>query len=296
MTALTNVLSIDVEDYYQVASFQAFIRYEDWPSFTPRVEVNVCRVLDLLARHQTQATFFVLGWTAEHFPGLVRQIACAGHEIASHGYAHQLVYRQTPEQFRTDVRRAKALLEDQLGGPVIGYRAPTFTIVKRSLWALDVLADEGYRYDSSIFPVRHDRYGIPGADPHIHWIRGPQGRTMLEFPPLTRDVVGQRLPAAGGGYLRLLPVRWTAGAIRARNRQGQPAMIYVHPWELDPDQPKVKVRGLNRLRHYANLSRTEARLTKLLQRFQFGRAIDVLRPWLDEHNPPMRHSLTAVTP
>ena len=216
---VTNVLSIDVEDYYQVASFQSVIRYEDWPSFDSRVEDNVARLLDLLDRHQTRATFFMLGWTAEHFPRLAPRIAEAGHEIASHGYAHQLVYNQTPGEFRADVRRAKQVLEDQIGRPVIGYRAPTFAIVERSLWALDVLAEEGYRYDSSVFPVRHDRYGIPDANPHIHWLCGPEGGRVLEFPPLTRDVAGHRLPAAGGGYLRLLPLGWTSGAIRARNRQ-----------------------------------------------------------------------------
>ena len=290
-----NVLSIDVEDYYQVASFQSFIRFDDWPDFPSRVEANVQRVLDLLAEHHTHATFFVLGWTAEQCPGLVRHIADAGHEVASHGYAHQLVYQQTPEAFRADVRRAKDVLEDQLGRPVIGYRAPTFTIVKRTLWALDVLAEEGYRYDSSIFPVRHDRYGMPGANPHIHWIRGPQGGMLLEFPPLTRRLAGRRFPAAGGGYLRLLPLRWTAGAIRACNRSGHPAMVYVHPWELDPDQPRLEAKGLDRLRHYTNLARTRGRLTKLLERYRFGTAIDRLRPLLDERNGPAQQVVVETS-
>ncbi len=265
---MINAMTIDVEDYFQVSAFDRVVTRAEWGSLESRVERNTDRLLGIFDEAGVSATFFVLGWVADRVPGLVGRIAAAGHEVASHGYGHRLIYEQTPGEFREDVRRAKGVLEDACGREVRGYRAPSFSIVESTRWALDVLADEGYRYDASIFPIHHDRYGIADAPRHPHHVAG--GR-IVEVPASTFRVSGVNLPVAGGGYFRLLPYAWTAWGIRQLNTEEErPAVFYLHPWEIDPDQPRLPVGGLSRIRHYTNLGRTEARLRRLLRDFSFG--------------------------
>ena len=267
---IVNAMTVDVEDYFQVSAFDDVVDRADWDRMESRVERNTHRLLDLFDQFDVRATFFVLAWVGERVPGLVGEIDRRGHEVASHGYAHRLVYDQSREAFRDDVRRARAILQDASGQAVVGYRAPSYSITARSLWALDVLIDEGYEYDSSIFPVRHDRYGLPGSPRHQHVRQGPGG-SLVELPPATVRAGGVTLPAAGGGYFRLLPYAWTRWALtRVNGRERQPAVFYVHPWEIDPDQPRLPARGLSRFRHYRNLSQTEPRLRRLLRDFRFG--------------------------
>jgi polysaccharide deacetylase family protein (PEP-CTERM system associated) len=268
-------MSVDVEDYYQVSAFDGVVSRGHWDQFESRVVANTERLLDLFARTNTRSTFFVLGWVAERHPALVRSIVASGHEVASHGYHHQLAYLLTPQQFRDDVRAAKAALEAMTGRPVLGYRAPSYSIVSSNLWTLDVLIEEGYAYDASIFPIRHDRYGIPDADRHVHVLTRPGG-SLVEFPPSTVRVGSMNLPVSGGGYFRLLPYTWTSWGIRRINGEGHPAMFYVHPWEIDPKQPRLQVGRLTRMRHYGRLAATERRLTKLLSEFRFGPVSSVL--------------------
>jgi len=232
-------------------------------------------VLDLFDEAGIRATFFVLGWIAERFPALVRDIASRGHEVASHGYHHQLVYTQTPQQFREDVRAAKHVLEQITGDPVLGYRAPSFSIVESSLWALDVLLEEQYVYDASIFPIHHDRYGIPNAERHPHVLRRGSG-TIAEIPASTVRVGGVNLPIGGGGYFRLLPYGWTEWGMRRVNRsERQPVVFYIHPWELDPDQPRFAIGRATRFRHYTGLRSTAARLRRLVADFRFDSVASV---------------------
>ncbi|MDX2029394.1 MAG: DUF3473 domain-containing protein [Blastocatellia bacterium] len=272
-----NALTVDVEDYFQVEAFAARIPRERWAAWDSRIERNTHRLLDLFARYGVKGTFFVLGWVAEHHPGLIREISRAGHEIACHGYFHQLIRSQRREEFREDIRRAKTLLEELTGRQVEGYRAPTYSITAQTLWALDVLVEEGFRYDSSIFPVHHDRYGIPDAKRFPYVIRGGAGE-ILEFPPSTVRLAGQNFPVAGGGYFRLLPYelfRW--GLRRINRREKQSAIFMIHAWEIDPAQPVLPGSRLNILRHRANLHRTESRLERLLGDFRFAPAREVLR-------------------
>jgi polysaccharide deacetylase family protein (PEP-CTERM system associated) len=271
-----NALTIDVEDYFQVSAFAAAAPVARWDTFESRVCRNTNRVLDILATSRTHGTFFVLGWVAERFPDLIKRIHREGHELASHGYEHRLVYETTPEAFRRDLRRAKAVIENAAGVGVVGYRAPSYSITDRSLWALDVLIAEGYRYDSSIYPIRHDRYGIPSWPRHIHRIERPSG-SIWELPGSTIARAGANLPIGGGGYFRLLPYAWTRHGIASLNRrEGQPAIFYLHPWEIDPEQPRIRAGALSRFRHYYNLTKTESRLRRLLSEFRFGRVTDVL--------------------
>jgi polysaccharide deacetylase family protein (PEP-CTERM system associated) len=272
---IVNAMSVDVEDYFQVSAFDGVVSRGQWHEFESRVVANTARLLELLARSNTRATFFVLGWVAERHPALVRDVVAAGHEIASHGYHHQLAYLLTPQQFREDVRAAKSTLESMSGCPVVGYRAPSYSIVRSNLWTLDILIEEGYRYDASIFPIRHDRYGIPEADRHVHVLKRPSG-TLLEFPPSTVRIAGVNLPVSGGGYFRLLPYAWTTWGIGRLNREGHPAMFYVHPWEIDPGQPRFEVGRLTQMRHYGRLSSTERRLSKLLAEFRFAPVSQVM--------------------
>jgi polysaccharide deacetylase family protein (PEP-CTERM system associated) len=275
---MINALSLDVEDYFHAHAFSGIVRFEEWPSLEERVVTNTRRLLDLLDEFQVSATFFTLGWVAERHPLLIREIARRGHEVGCHGYAHRLVYAMTPTEFRTDTARAKAAIEDAIGAPIIGYRAPTFSIVRESLWALEILYQEGFRYDSSIFPIVHDRYGIPNAPRFPHRIALPGGCEMVEFPLSTLSVMGQRIPVAGGGYFRLLPSPLLRGAIRWINqKEGKPAIIYLHPWELDPDQPRLPVGPATRFRHYVNLRTTQVKLRRLLTDFRFGPLNQVLR-------------------
>ncbi|UJX40729.1 DUF3473 domain-containing protein [Desulfovibrio sp. JY] len=281
-----NALTVDVEDYYHVSAFESVIPPESWDGLESRIEANTHRVLDLLHEYKLAGTFFVLGWVARRHPGLVRAIEAAGHEIACHGYAHQRILFQTPETFRRDVASAKALLEDLTGRPVRGYRAPSYSITPATAWALDVLIEEGFAYDSSIFPIIHDLYGFPGALPHPHRIRRASGE-IVEFPPTTLRLrfLGRSLavPIGGGGYLRLFPGWFTRWGLRRISRQGdRPYAVYFHPWEVDPDQPRIRKAGWkSRLRHYLNLDKTEERLRGLFAAMAFapmGRVLAALAP------------------
>ena len=272
--ALVNALTIDVEDYFHVTAFTGDIDRARWASLESRVERNTARLGEIFARHNVRATFFVLGWVAERYPNIVRELHAAGHEIACHGLSHEVIYRQAPAVFKEETVRAKALLEDLIGGPVRGYRAATYSIVRETLWALDVLAELGFEYDSSIFPVRHDLYGIPDAPRVPH--RVAAGR-MLEVPLTTVDIAGQRLPCGGGGYFRLMPYSLFKWALRRVNeRDGMPVIFYSHPWEIDPGQPRIAGASFkSRFRHYINLEHTEARLQRLLTDFRWGRMDEI---------------------
>lgn len=275
-TAVVNALTVDVEDYFHVSAFEGHVSRAAWENFESRVCRNTERLLSMFEEAKVSATFFVLGWVAERHPALVRAIAQSGHEIASHGFSHTLVYEMTPEVFREDVRRAKAVLEAISGTPVLGYRAPSYSITRDSLWALDVLASEGHVYDSSIFPIYHDRYGMPECPRHPHRF-GLEFGEIWEFPGSTVRWGGQNLPIGGGGYFRLLPYAWTRWGIEYVNRvERRPVIFYLHPWEIDPEQPRVAAPFLSRFRHYRNLEKTEARLRRLLDQFRFGTAFDVL--------------------
>lgn len=268
-----NALTVDVEDYFHVTAFERAVSRGAWDRMPLRVAANTRRLLDLFDEHQVQATFFVLGWVAEREPELVREIAARGHELACHGYGHELIYRIGPERFREDLRRSKGILEQTSGRSVAGYRAPSYSITGRSLWALDILIEEGFSFDSSIFPVHHDTYGIPGAPRFPHAIERAAG-TLWEFPlttyPLSFAGLKFNLPIAGGGYLRLFPVSLIRHGIARINAQGNPAVLYLHPWEIDPDQPRIRAGLKSRFRHYNNLASTETKLRHLLRALPFG--------------------------
>ena len=272
---VVNAMSIDVEDYFHVSVFDGLVPRSQWESMESRVKANTLRLLEIFDQYGVRSTFFVLGWVGRRHPDLIHAIARAGHEVASHGYAHRLIYDQTPAAFRDDVRRAKAILEEASGRAVAGYRAPSYSITPRSLWALDILAEEGHTYDSSIFPIRHDRYGIPVSARKPYRIdRG--ARSIIEVPGSTTRLGPLNLPIAGGGYFRLLPYWWTRWGISRVNRlERRPAVFYLHPWEIDPGQPRLQVGRISRFRHYRNLDRTEERLRQLLTDFRFD-AIDTV--------------------
>jgi polysaccharide deacetylase family protein (PEP-CTERM system associated) len=279
--AMRNAMSVDVEDYFQVSAFEPYVTRDAWDTQPCRVEHNVERILALFEQHQVKATFFTLGWVAERFPALLRRMIDAGHEVASHGWSHVRVTQQTVAQFKEDVLRTKRLLEDVGGQAVLGYRAASYSIGESNLWALEVLAETGHRYSSSIFPIRHDLYGMPGAP---RFAFRPAGADLVEFPVTTVRLAGRNLPCGGGGWFRLVPyagMRWALR--RVNNVDGQPAIFYFHPWEIDPDQPRQE--GLDRrtrFRHYLNLDRMETRLRRLLGDFEWGRMDDVLlRPYLE---------------
>ncbi len=265
-----NAFTVDVEDYFHVAALASAISRDSWPQQEYRVEGNTERLLELLAERDVHGTFFVLGWVAERSPGLVRRIAAAGHEIACHGYSHQLIYRQSRQEFREETARAKGLLEDSIGQPVLGYRAASFSIIRDTLWALDDLIDLGFHYDSSIFAIRHDRYGIPDASPLPGRVTAPSGRSILEFPMAPANFFGLKVPVTGGGYFRIFPYRLTLAGLRQINAAGRPFAFYLHPWEIDPGQPRISVGAVSRFRHYSNLSRCQDRLRRLLQEFAFA--------------------------
>ena len=275
MTIL-NALTVDVEDYFQVSAFAKSVNQKDWDKYPLRVENNTQRLMDLFDDAQVKATFFVLGWVAEKNRSLVSEIAERGHEVACHGYSHQLIYNQTPEVFREETIRSKSLLEDIVQAPVRGYRAASYSITRDSLWALDILAEAGFDYDSSIFPVRHDRYGIPGAKEVPHILQTPQGHSLVEFPLSTAKIFNYKLPVAGGGYFRLYPYILTRTGLRQVNSRQQPFIFYLHPWEIDPGQPKIEASWFSRFRHYNNLDKCESRLQRLMKDFQFGTAWQVL--------------------
>lgn len=260
--------TIDVEEYFQVAALERHAPRQRWGSIASRVQAQMLVLLELLARHDARATCFVVGWLADRQRDLVRAIARAGHEIASHGWEHARVTTLTRPQFRDSIRRSKQVLEDIVGAPVVGYRAPNFSIVRGGEWALDTLLEEGYRYDSSLFPVRRPGYGYANGCPDPHWIVRPAGR-LLEIPPATLQCAGLRLPAAGGAYFRLFPYSLVRAALRQCERRGVPGTFYIHPWELDPEQPRLPVSWLTARRHYGGLHRTRPRLERLLHEFRF---------------------------
>ena len=264
-------MTIDVEDYFHVSAFAPHIARSSWDSQECRIERNVDRILSMLELHHAHATFFTLGWLAERYPRLVRQIVRGGHELASHGYGHLRAYEQSPEEFKEDVSKTKKILEDLGGVEVKGYRAPSFSIGRQNLWAFDTLLETGYRYSSSIYPIVHDHYGMPEA-PRFAFLAG-DGQRLLEVPATTINVLNRNLPASGGGYFRLLPYLVSHWSIRRVNeKDGQPCVFYFHPWEIDPDQPRQRSVGWKtRFRHYVNLSRTEGRIESLLTDFRWDR-------------------------
>ncbi len=279
MNRIANAMTVDVEDYFHVSALSQVISRADWSRMEFRAERSTDRLLDLFARNGVKSTFFVLGWVTERAPALIRRIHAAGHEVACHGLTHELVYRQTPEVFRDETDRSKRMLEDCIGARVHGYRAASYSITAQSLWALDILSDLGFEYDSSIFPIAHDRYGIPGASTQPGTIKTPLGRDIVEFPLSTKQVLGMRIPVAGGGYFRLLPFWFTRWALGSINKSEQlPFIFYLHPWEIDHEQPRFKASWLSRFRHYTNLDVCEARLEALVREFRFTTVREVLRP------------------
>ena len=275
--AITNALTIDVEDYFQVSAFASHIARDEWDSKECRVERNVGRILEMLDHAQVKATFFTLGWIAERYPQLIRRIVQEGHELASHGYGHERASDQNWDSFFTDVNLAKILLEDLTGVEVRGYRAPSFSIGKDNQWAFDCLLKAGYRYSSSIYPIAHDHYGMPDAPRFAYEVRPG----LLEIPVTTLRLLGRNFPSSGGGYFRLLPYALSRWMLRRVNQgDGQAGIFYFHPWEIDVDQPRVEGIGAKtRFRHYVNIDRVEGRLKRLLDDFQWGRMDQVfLRP------------------
>ena len=261
--------TVDVEEYFQVSAFEPYVARTRWDELPSRVALGVRSLLDLLAEHDARATFFILSWVAERQRALVREIAKAGHEIASHGTDHRRVTELTPEQFRESVRTSKRVLEDATRQPVVGYRAPSFSITRDCEWALDVLAEEGYRYDSSLFPVKRRGYGFHGGERDPHVLRRASG-ALREIPPATVEWGGRVFPAGGGAYFRILPYGLVASALRGAERRGVPGTFYIHPWEVDPEHPRFAVPLATRVRHYGGLSRTTRRLRRLLSTFRFG--------------------------
>jgi polysaccharide deacetylase family protein (PEP-CTERM system associated) len=278
MAAMKNAMSIDVEDYFQVSAFASTIRREDWDSMPCRVERNVDVILELLDEANAKATFFTLGWIAERYPQVVHRIVEGGHELASHGYGHQRVSDLTPEQFREDITHAKGILEDLGGVAVRGYRAPSFSINQANWWAVEELERAGYVYSSSIYPVKHDHYGMPDAPRFPNDPNGADG--ILELPPTTLELMGRNLPAAGGGWFRLLPYSMSRWMLRRVNAQDQaPCMFYFHPWEMDAGQPRQSgLPAKSRFRHYVNLQRMPGRMRKLLNDFEWDRVDRVFLP------------------
>lgn len=275
---LKHAMTVDVEDYFHVSAFNSVIRPDQWEEYPSRVTENTTRILKLFEKNRMQATFFVLGWVAEREPALVKEILDQGHEIASHGYSHQLVYRQTPELFREETYKSKSILEDICQRPVVGYRAASYSITARSMWALDILGELGFEWDSSIFPVYHDNYGVPTSPCRPYRIKLDSGQALIEFPLTTARVLGLRLPAAGGGYFRQYPYafsRWLFKRAERQQRTGQ--IFYLHPWEIDTEQPRVEGAGWkSSFRHYRNIDKFMPRLSALVESFSFGTVSEVL--------------------
>jgi len=267
---LTNILTVDVEDYFHVTAFENYVDFNDWGKFDSRIEKNTRRLLELLNRENTKATFFFLGWVAEKYKNLVREVKDQGHEIGCHSFSHKMIFAQKKEEFKEDTKRAKSILENLIGERVIGYRAPTYSITKDSLWALDILIEMGFQYDSSIFPIHHDRYGIPNFPRNPHYVEREGVGRILEFPLSTVKVLNYNIPIAGGGYFRLFPYKFIQWGIKRINLvENKFAIIYVHPWEFDPGQPKIKASYFKKFRHYLNLEKTETKFCKLIKDFRF---------------------------
>src|SRR5713226_2186216 len=281
---LKHILSVDVEDYFMVEAFSGSVRMNEWENWPSRVVKNTQVVLDLFDRHNVKATFFFVGWVADKFPELVRETANRGHELACHSYWHRTVYSLTPEEFRRDTRAAMQIIEDACGQKVLGYRAPSWSITKDSLWALDILAEEGFTYDSSIYPIHHDLYGVPGAKRFPYALACGNGQTLQEYPPATVRVLGQNIPGAGGGYLRMLPLFYTNWVFRQfEENYHERVVVYLHPWEIDPEQPRIKDKLRSRLRHYTNLREMEPRVELLLRKYEFGSFRDLLAGSVSKH-------------
>ena len=274
---MKNALSIDLEDWFCVYNLSQAIKKEDWDSCELRIENNTKRILELLAAHDTKATFFVLGWIAERIPNLVYEIEQQGHEIASHGYSHNLLFNMTPESFEKDLLKALEVTKISTQTEIYGFRAPSFSIRKDTMWALDILAANGFSYDSSIFPVSfHPDYGIPDVPLSFYKVNS----NVIEFPLTCVEVFGKRIPCCGGGYFRIFPYSVTRFLLRRCNNEGRPAIFYLHPWEIDPGQPKVKLSWQKSFRHYYNLSKTFKRFSWLLRDFEFGTVKEVLDTWI----------------
>ena len=268
-----HILSFDVEEYFQVEAAARDIKPEQWDDFEKRLPASVDLILSLLDEYNVKATFFILGWVATHESDVVKRIAKAGHEIASHGMNHQMIGRMDEQTFRKDLTQSKKILEDLTGQKVIGYRAPTFSITRKTSWAIDVLSEVGFEYDSSIFPVRHDRYGVADAPTIPHFAVGARASKILELPPAVLRICRTNFPVGGGGYLRLLP---TCILTKALSKRDEPGMVYLHPWEFDPAQPKLPLTLAGQFRHRVNLSKTEIKLRKLLSQFEFTCVLDLL--------------------
>lgn len=263
------VFSVDVEEYFHVSAFERFVSRDEWPAQESRLEASMDALLELLDEAGVHGTFFILGWVAERFPNLVRTLSGAGHELASHGWWHRRVFTLTPEEFRESITKSKALLEDLGGGPVHGYRAPSFSLLPSVAWAYDILIEEGFLYDSSVFPIRRRNYGNPHAETRAHYVERSAGR-ILELPVATTRVAGLRLPGAGGAYLRLLPFWLVRRTVREHAERGDHGVFYTHPWELDLEQPRLEVDLPTAIRHYGGLSRTGPRLRRLFDEYDFG--------------------------
>jgi polysaccharide deacetylase family protein (PEP-CTERM system associated) len=291
---IRHIFTVDVEDYFQVEAFADRVPRSTWNKYSCRVVGNMQRILDLLEQHKTKATFFFVGWIAERFPELVRQVAALGHELGCHSYWHRTVYSLCPEEFRNDTRLAKQVIEGAAGVPVLGYRAPSWSITKACLWALDILAEEGFRYDSSIYPIHHDLYGVPNAQRFLYVHPCAGGRMLPEYPPTTLRLFGLNLPAAGGGYLRIAPMAYTRWTFRQFERKyRKQVVLYLHPWEIDPDQPRLAGKLRSQFRHYTNLGRTEERLRWLLRNYSFQPFRDALADVSQQGQRPLPGLLAA---
>ncbi|MEJ2619750.1 MAG: DUF3473 domain-containing protein [Candidatus Thiodiazotropha sp.] len=277
-TRQINAITVDVEDYYQVSAFNKQVTKADWEGYESRVYDNTQRILKIFDDNSIKGTFFVLGWVAERNKKLIKEIDDLGHEVACHGYSHDLVYNQTPEKFLDETRQSKAIIEDIIGSAIKGYRAASYSITGKSLWALDILTECGFTYDSSIFPIVHDRYGIPGAKTRPHRLTTEKGNQIVEFPLSTVGIMKRRLPVSGGGYFRLFPY-WLskAGLKRVNQNDRMPFIFYMHPWEIDEGQPKIKSSRLSEFRHYNNIHKFETRLLKLVSDFEFSTVSEVLQ-------------------
>jgi polysaccharide deacetylase family protein (PEP-CTERM system associated) len=292
-----HVLTVDVEDYFQVEAFADNVRREDWDQYPSRVDANTRRVLDLFDQHNAKGTFFFVGWVADRFPELVREVQARGHELACHSYWHRTIYSLSPEEFRDDTRRAKQAIENAAGVVVTGYRAPSWSITKDCMWALEILAEEGFTYDSSIYPIHHDLYGVPGAQRFPYTFAWEKGLKLREYPPATLRFMGANLPVAGGGYLRIFPAAYNEMAFRVFEKNySQRVVVYMHPWEIDPDQPRIAGKLKSRLRHYTQLKNMSSKVGRLLKRYPFERFCDVVAAdeALEMHGQTRDHPVTLL--
>lgn len=274
---LAHILTVDVEDYFQVEAFADKVKREDWERYPSRVDANTRRVLDIFDEHGAKGTFFFVGWVADRFPALVREVHARGHELACHSYWHRTIYSLSPEEFREDTRRARLAIENAGGVAVTGYRAPSWSITKDCMWALEILAEEGFTYDSSIYPIHHDLYGVPGAQRFPYSFGWSNGLKLREYPPATLRFMGTNFPVAGGGYLRIFPSAYNDMAFRVFEKNySQRVVVYLHPWEIDPEQPRIAGKLKSKFRHYTQLKNMSRKVGRLLQRYRFERFCDVV--------------------